>query len=524
MSSLLGRFNKTEDIKSKDRRVPTNYSKLPAKGQKLSGQITDVQQNKISVMLEDGQVVDARLTRDFQFVIGDQVQFLVKDSSQGLLLLQPMEGENVQEEKLLSILKAAGLEDTPKNMELLSKLIEKGLPIDKKSLAEMVMYTKRFPEAKIDQLIFLKQNDIMITKDSLHYVEQLLGHKQSMSTNISSFNNEVANMVDKASGALVAETILKENEPAINVFTKVRNFFLKTEEQVQVPKEKLDFPMNKVMSQPDADGIVRATGKMLGQGTGKAAATVSPEQPQQLGDLTNLSANKEKAFSQLFAAVEELDVPDDIKQATNRLLAQRVTKSMLNNELMVNKDNMETVDKINKHYNKVYDRINDVLNLDLNDTSESIRQVLREAGNIKTSVEMMNQLQQNHQFLHIPMVINNQNVDSELYVMKKQGSNKKADERITALVRLDLRNLGQLDIYVAKTANNVEVNFYAEGDSTIDHIRNHSGELVKQLVEKSFNVLGVGVSMREKDFNIVDDFLESTDSGESKRFSFDMRA
>jgi len=197
---------------------------------------------------------------------------------------------------------------------------------------------------------------------------------------------------------------------------------------------------------------------------------------------------------------------------------------MLNNELMMNKEDFNSVEKINKHYNKVYDRIIDVLNLDIQDASKSVQEVLKEASNIKTNVEIMNQLQENHQFIHIPIVLNDQNIDSELYIMNNKKSSKSKNKKVTALLRLDLRNLGQLDIYVVKTSKNVEVNFYVEGDETIDHIRTNSSTLVNQLVEKSFNVLGIGVMMKEKKFDIVSDFLDKRDNNESKRFSFDMKA
>ncbi len=515
----MGKLNKTEELKNNKRRTPSNYSKMPVKGEKISGQIIDVQHNKVAILMENGEVVEARLTKDLQFVIGDQVKFLVKDLSDGQLLLQPIDENKLVDDKLLSILKVAGFEDTPKNRELLGRLIEKSMPIDKSSLQEMVMYTKRFPEAKVNELVFLKENDILISKESLHYVEQLLNHKQSVSSNISNFNNEVASIIDKTSGAMVAKTILRDNEPAVNVLTKIRNFFFKPDNQVEVPAKKLELPMNKLMTQASADQVVNNAGKILLSGLDQ-----EHYQSSYLSELSNLSVNKEKAFSQLFSAIENLDVPEDIKQATNKLIAGSMTKSMLNHELMFKKDEIESVDTINKHYNKVYSKMVDVLNLDLHDNSETVQQVLKEAGNIKTSVELMNQLQENHQFLHIPMIINNQNVDSELYVMKKNSGKKKQSERITALLRLDLRNLGQLDIYIAKTGNNVDVNFYTVNEEVTEHIRKHAGDLYKQLIEKSFNVLGIGASLREKEFNIVDDFLEPNDSGESKRFSFDMRA
>ena len=150
--------------------------------------------------------------------------------------------------------------------------------------------------------------------------------------------------------------------------------------------------------------------------------------------------------------------------------------------------------------------------------------VLKEAANIKTNVEMMNQLQQNHQFVHLPIILNGQDVNSELYIMNNRNSKTSSDERVTALLRLDLRNLGHLDIYVAKTENNVEVTFYVDKDDTQEDLRDNTYQLVNKLITESFNVLGIGIMMKDKEFDVFEDFINSKDNEESKRFTFDMRA
>ena len=516
LANILGRWNKTENLKDKSK-VPKNYAKVPDKGAVIKGQITDISQSKVTIQLEDGQLVEARMTDQFDFLIGDKLSFLVKESSQEQLLLTPVIEGDKTEAKIIDILKGAGLAENEKNIEIVTKLIEKNMPINKKTLTDMSMFSKRFPEAKVDHLIFLMKNDIMISKDSLHYVSELLKNKTNITKDISTFNTGVASIVDKASGALVVETILKENIPATNVFSKIRNFFLKPEDQIVVPKEKLEFPMTQLMTGEEAKALLDDTSSLVRPEAKEVAINNSTK-------LETFMADKGKAFSDLFTTVEELDIPDDIRNATNKLLAQRVTTSMLNNELMMNKEDLQDVERVNKHYNKVYDKIMDVLNLDLQDSSEAVKEVLKDAANIKTNVEMMNQLQQNHQFVHIPMVINNEQIDTELYVMNNKNAKKSNDERVTALLRLDLRNLGHLDIYVAKTANNVEVTFYSDKDQTVDDIRGSSTKLSAKLIEESFNVLGIGVMMKEKDFDIFEDFFDSTESSESKRFTFDMRA
>jgi len=523
--NVFGHFNRTNESKNKEKiQVKDTVSiKLPTTGQIVKGQIEDIQQNKVTIRLEDGQVLEAKMTENFEFVIGDKVSFLVKDSSSDQLLLKPIIEGDLAETKISDILKGAGLADTEKNKEIVTKLLEKQMPINKKMLTELSMFSKRFPEAKIDHLIFLTKNDIMISKDSIHYVSELLKSKQNMSTTISSFNQGVAELVDKPSGALVVETILKNNEPATTIFTKIKNFFLKPEDRVNVPNEKLNIPVTQVMSESDAKSVIST----LKQGKDFEATSVNQTllATEAEGSIEKYVIEKGKAFSDLFAAVDELDIPEDIKNATNKLFAQRVTRAMLNNEMLMKKEDLGNVQEVNKHYNKVYDKILDVLHLDLQDTSESVQKVLRDANNVKNSVEMMNQLNNNYQFVHLPIVLNDQNVNSEIYIMNNKKSKPNENERVTALVRLDMRNLGHLDIYVAKTQDEVDITFYVDNATTEKDIATHKTKLTQQLVEKTFKLLGIGVMLKEKDYNVLEEFFDQSDeNNDSKRFTFDMRA
>jgi len=548
VDGILGRFNKTKDIKNKEK--SGKYTgRLPAKGQIIRGEIVDIKKQSVFVELEDGQNVEAKMLEKFNFVIGDRLKFLVKESNQELLLLSPQLDEDAEELRIADILKTANLKNTPENIELVKKLIEHNMPINKRTLTDMTMYMKRFPEAKIDHLIFLAKNDIIIAKESLRYVDALLSNKTNVSENISTFNKNVADIVDRKSGMLVVDTILKENEAATSVFSKVKNFFLQPEEQVEILRSKLDFPMAKLMTSEEAKALLDETSNLGGAVTREQEGKIynnlevnmkeidfgAKEQLRPLPDDISqpLQTNKtplntfinenSKAFSELFESLEALELPEDVRSSANKLLAQRVTRSMLNNELMLKSEDFREVDQINRHYNKVYNRIMDVLNLEIQDTSDSVQKVLKEAVDIKSSVEIMNQLQQNYQFVHIPVLLNNQEVNSELYIMNKKKKASSKEDRITALIRLDLRNMGQLDIYVAKTGNNVDLTFYVENSETENQINAHTSKLAGKLAKEAFNVLGIGVLLRKETFKI-DDFFNAGENSNAKRFTFDMRA
>ena len=70
-----------------------------------------------------------------------------------------LSGELSVEEKLVQILNNASLENNEANADLVHTLLKNQMPINKEMLSTLNMYTKRFPEADIDHILFLMKNE-----------------------------------------------------------------------------------------------------------------------------------------------------------------------------------------------------------------------------------------------------------------------------------------------------------------------------------------------------------------------------
>jgi hypothetical protein len=82
-----------------------------------------------------------------------------------------------------------------------------------------------------------------------------------------------------------------------------------------------------------------------------------------------------------------------------------------------------------------------------------------------------------------------------------------------------------MDVYIAKHAKNVEVTFYVDGQDSERLLQENTLTLHKQLINKSFNVLGLGVRLQDEDLSDINAFFNGQNAKtEPKRFTFDVRA
>lgn len=532
-----------------------------AKGDVVSGTITDITKSKISIMLSDGSVVDTKSLEQLQYLIGQKVKFLVKEITDQTILLKPL-SDQAQVDKLADILKQANISVTDKNLELVEKLIKNNMPINTEELTKLVMFSKRFETASVDQLIFLTKNNLLVSKESLQFVGDFLNNEYSMSKQISGLTKGLSELMNLPESSHIFEAIFREDPAAGKIFDQIKNFFVQgdkaeliginleldkivgnqaadeirqllrqTENGAQRPTELLERILSQAAEknvEPKAEKPIPVELKnhqdFLVQleknlGNNLMSETSGQEQVKLKSALSNPLTDK--MLTELFDRLDKMNLPEDIKEAITKGLAKRIAHSMLDQELLIPKEELNDIEKVNQRLSKLHAKMEDITNLN-NLTGDKMAEVLKQAGQIKTSMELIHQLQQGYSFVHLPVKLNNQQQDSEIYIMNRKKSKK--DGLITALLRLDFRNLKHLDIYITKQNNTVEITFYTETDDISATLDRHKKELMNELLKQSLTIMGIHVTRQERGFQVVDDFLEANHSEQAKRYRFDVRA
>lgn len=171
-----------------------------------------------------------------------------------------------------------------------------------------------------------------------------------------------------------------------------------------------------------------------------------------------------------------------------------------------------------------------------------LKQMLADAGrqdstamkslqNMEREVEFLNELNQNFAYVQLPLKMNGQHANGDLYVYTNKKGFGGRDGAVTAFLHLGMEHLGDMDIYVALQQQKVSTKFYLEDDSIIDFLETHMEELNRRLTGKGY-ITKSELFRKDHDDqgNVFDEMLkDSKSAGMSpqillSRQSFDARA
>lgn len=227
------------------------------------------------------------------------------------------------------------------------------------------------------------------------------------------------------------------------------------------------------------------------------------------------------------------DISPEKKQALSKLLSNDVFKNdlkdSLSKQLFLKPDQVTDKNKIEDLYSKILKQANQAMEI-LNDSGKNNPAMEKAVQNLTDNVNFMNELNQAVTYVQIPLLMNNQSAHGDLYVYTNKKKLLEKDGNLTALLHLDMDNLGPMDIHIALTnGTKVKTNFILQDEATIDFIESHIDLLNERLIKKGYD-MSTSVSKKEKNgaTSIVDEFLKDTPEAKKNvspiKYSFDVRA
>lgn len=248
----------------------------------------------------------------------------------------------------------------------------------------------------------------------------------------------------------------------------------------------------------------------------------------------NLNANEAlqyvKDIINQYRSGEELS--DSLKEKLSKILSNNdfkdILKSSLDKQLLLKPDEV-TGSKVDELYAKIVKQANSALEI-LNSAGKENVKITDSAQNLNNSVDFMQQLNQAVTYVQIPLLMNNETAHGDLYVYTNKKNLQSKEGNISALLHLDMDNLGPMDVYIGlKDGNKVNTHFYLQDDATIDFIANHIDRLNERLIEKGYNV-SIDYTTKGKDekpVNLAEEFMKENPEEKAIRvskMSFDVRA
>ena len=145
-------------------------------------------------------------------------------------------------------------------------------------------------------------------------------------------------------------------------------------------------------------------------------------------------------------------------------------------------------------------------------------------SNLSGNLEFMHQLNQMFTYIQLPLKMQNQNANGELFVYTNKKSLAKKDGAVSALLHLDMENLGSVDVHVTLREEKVSTKFYLKDDAALDLVEAHIDMLNERLQKRGY-LFQAEFLQSPDEKNVVTEIL-SKDSGVKvlSGRSFDARA
>lgn len=554
-------------------------------GQTIQGTVVSRNGNSVQIELAQDFAISAKIDKSVSLALGQMMSFEVKSNSSSFMSLAPLYTNTANTATILRALTAAGLPETSANIEMVAKMMEEGMPIDKDSILNMSRMILDFPGQNPTSIIQMTRLELPVTLENIEQFEQY----QNANHQILGSAETIMEELPQTFTALVNEG---QGERALAFYSAVIEIFTDGGEEdgtvtLQQNGENAALPegASQTASQTQtaenqaqtAGNVENAAAEELaqlakalpgdlpegaskeGQAVNTAAAVLedgvqetaqesvlSKGQWERLGDaLRDLGADEQTAaqvksgelpakevlqlIRHLLNGAQRKDAPEP---ALQRLLGGNEFKELLKDQIsrqwMI--EPKDVADK--KQVEQLYERIREQtarLSQVLENAGKGDAPVARSVQNLQSNVDFMNQMNHLYTYVQLPLKMLGNNAHGDLYVYTNKRNLAAKDGQVSALLHLDMEHLGPLDVYVTMKDKQVSTNFTVMDESVLDLIGENIEILNKRLESRGYSLktqMHVKEDAGEEEESTIMQTLLHQQKNISvlSRTSFDMRA
>lgn len=519
-------------------------------GTYFHGKVLEIVGNKATIGMENGQQFLAKIENNIAMELNQNLLFEVKSNDKGTVAVRPILIESAVDVTATKALTASNMSVTPKNLEVVRNLLDEKMPVDKQNIQKVLRYTVENPTTSIKTLVQMEKAKIPVTPENVvQFTKYQEGQHQLVSEMEQFLDTFLLEMEDMAEQGQTKE-VLQLNQKVMDLFFNQSGdtSSLKPEHLQQLQElEKLFTQMEQMFVdggievqkdlageslQPEVQAEVKenAAGMLTGKMSAEmnlAENTVGREFPaevilQEENVAEQVNGLAGKVFGEIAEGQKSLTVI--IKDLINEPEYRELIKNCVKDQILLLPEDVADKEKVQE----VYHRIQRGIQI-LRDAMETVpRQemsVTRQAQSIEGNLDFIQQLNQMYSYIQLPLKMAGENAHGDLYVFADRKRLKQQDkEELSALLHLDMENLGAMDIFVTLKGKNVGTKIILENEAILDLFAAHMHELTERLERKGYQV-ETTLETGEAKLDFVQDFLQKGETGgDVRRFSFDVKA
>lgn len=524
-------------------------------GQILSGQILEKNGAELKLLVNfqgTDLELQARLEQNMALSMSRNILFQVKNNGSSLSL-SPLFENMGMEANAQKAVEMASLPVNDTTMQLAGQLMREGMPIDRESLQNFYHEVTSFADAEIMDIIDLHKLGLPVNAENLEQISsyknmthQLMGGISDLCAQLPQLLQDMADQgLDREMGKLLETLLSGENGIPENGDGEPGASVQKTEIPIlQSEAESQDIRPGqiKIVIAEDAGEILQNVGDgkeeiLRTEGNGKSILSQEKvkqqgdgvenqpgrEMPERAGKDPVLQAVHGESFHLLRQVARALSEgrPLPLRELARSAEFQKELQEYVKQEL-----SLRPQEASREKLGEVYSR----LSRQLGALSEALGSAGQEGGvlgrtvqNLNQNLNFLNQLNDMYSYVQLPLKMTDQDTHGELYVYANRQKKAVREGEVSALLHLDMANLGPMDIYVQLKDNQVGTRFYLPDEEMLDFIAEHIDLLNSRLEKRGYhmNCAFQTREMREEN-TVMQELLE----GQSNRpisadYSFD---
>ncbi|MBD5451895.1 MAG: hypothetical protein HDR25_04575, partial [Lachnospiraceae bacterium] len=184
-------------------------------GDTFQGEITSVNGEDVQIQLMNGQYLTAKLERDVQVALGQVLNLQVQSNKDNRVVLKPVYDGNSQMLRVgEAALRAANMAVNEKNLQLVAKLIENGMSIDKNTLMTYNRLALQNPRVNLSNIIELNKLQMPITEENAKQLQNYHNLEHKILDGVKEAADELVKTYDSIVGQGAHEGAALSGNPA----------------------------------------------------------------------------------------------------------------------------------------------------------------------------------------------------------------------------------------------------------------------------------------------------------------------
>lgn len=520
-------------------------------GQTIRGEVVGKDGNTVQIALDRDTILNARLERDLNIALGQNMSFEVKSNGGSLLSLIPLYANMANEATIMKALSAAGLEATADNIQMVGDMMQEGMPIDKDTIGYVARQLMDFPDANPSSVIQMLRLGIPLSLENIEQFEMYQNYEHQMVESAGQIMEELPLVYEsliaegrdaeaaafydqilqallgsgtaETEGELLSDVQADQENGADSGIIRGEVIAETGDGRVVASADNAEELAAEIKQAADLKSILSGETETAGEietagGAETAGETVTA------GDRSDSGPLSRQLWNELGERLEQLGTdpkvalqikngmlsPKDVLEQVSRLLSERglserrevsdglkdllgskgfkeLLKEEMTNQWLIDPKEVADKEKVEQLYARIREQTAKM--------SEAFEMVgkgettaAKSVQNLQNNIDFMNQINHLFTYIQLPLKMAGNQAHGDLYVYTNKKSLAKRDGNVTALLHLDMEHLGPVDVFVSMQQTKVTTNFTLRDDAALDLIAEHIHILDKRLEERGYSM------------------------------------